>query len=619
MSSGFDLDKIFDQIEQLRDDEQTEEAIYEFYQNMISIPATNPELIETAKQIVSKKELNQLKKILKSTEKHYLIRAWAAEFLTLLGGKNELPTLEYELFKRKNQENEIYNAIVRGLSSLLSDIDVHTRTELLLKVLEQDIDQYLDCAEELMNYKENSMSPIEDAFLAEGAGLLNIIENKDNLKYFKQNLDILEKVFVEFFNNIHLVRETPSILYYLSQILDQLGERDLIVRLLEKNLSDPTLSPDYKSRFLHFARLYGTPELALFQLLPIFNDLNEESVVITLGEIGRRNPDSELMKKMVEPLTKNMLNRLDLTAKFVEHPPPSIGGEMVIDRMGLQYLRTLEYIQGLKETATYIASLIIKSDDEKKRQLLMSVLGWLKEKNGAFNEFKRYFFEGTKLEHKRAEDAMTQMGFSDAVKLLVAQSNKEIYANYVAKPIEEIETKSLKLLDDTVTQIKSGYGTINLMGKVVFFLGIVIVAIGAIIVLFGRADPVQMIGGSGSVLLGLTTILINFTRGPVKIVQEALADLVQVETAFLGYIRRSGLASYVFLREYLNKTDPNIQVFNAAKTEMKSAAGDALLLIELYSGGSEFFANFSEEQKKSLLNLVLSGSSSEVKTEDLTN
>jgi hypothetical protein len=283
------------------------------------------------------------------------------------------------------------------------------------------------------------------------------------------------------------------------------------------------------------------------------------------------------------------------------------------EALNMKLLRTIEQIQGESKTAEYVVAKVMETPDINQCEYF-DTLAFLADKETAYAKLEEYFFKGKRDERKKAEEAISRMGLSQAVDLLVNKQVTEIFSEYIAKPITKIEDQSLEILKTTVEQTKKTYLVNTIMSVVVFSVGISVVIFGAALALMGTSDPTQLWIGSGSIIAGILTTMITFVKGPINVVQGALADLAQVETAFLYNVRSTGLASFAFLKEYLKEDKPDIGILEKCTAKMKDSAKETMLLIELYGGGNDTIKDYIKEKKDDLIKALMKPSEEKTST-----
>ena len=87
------------------------------------------------------------------------------------------------------------------------------------------------------------------------------------------------------------------------------------------------------------------------------------------------------------------------------------------------------------------------------------------------------------------------------------------------------------------------------MSTIFFVFGLLIIATGICVALFG--DVGGEVWGSMFGLGGITSAVSLFYTGPLNRIAQSVRDLVQLETAFLGYIRVIGEIDSAFQWNYL--------------------------------------------------------------------
>lgn len=129
------------------------------------------------------------------------------------------------------------------------------------------------------------------------------------------------------------------------------------------------------------------------------------------------------------------------------------------------------------------------------------------------------------------------------------------------KRVQQFDEQALTIFTDTVAEAKRGF-------KISIGMSVVIFAMGVILILAALLQGLHMysksLDGTPPTVAfavipfltggaGLASILTMFYRGPLERVERAVANLVQTEIAFLGYIRQVTQISAMFEREYLKE------------------------------------------------------------------
>ncbi|MGD1993378.1 MAG: HEAT repeat domain-containing protein, partial [Anaerolineae bacterium] len=494
----------------------------------------------------------QLARILRDVENRPTVaRGWAATMLGYLGGKAELKTFERELF-RSEQDPTVRRWIINGIYRTESV----QGARIIARAIREDPDPDVRRRAILRLQWLAELSPLHKAEARRQAGKALIDRLSDTDSNCARQAALTLGVVGEERALPHLIAALQKDWLLWSAIagLGYLGDPRAVSHLTD---------------FLQHEN----------------SDIRAEAI-FAQGEIGRRAPGAEALQKAVQPL---------------------LG---VLDRQNevesLQALRALEGILGPQKTANLIAGMAIQPDESQRHPGLLRGLSWLVDKESAFAALKDKLYDGNEAERRAAEKALRSMGLAQAVEVLVRKRVGELYREYYAEPIKRLEDSSLVLLEDTVQQVKRSFWISAGMSVITFAVGIGVLVAGTVFALRSDADPAQLFAGAGGIIAGILTVLGNFAVGPLRNIQKALADLAQVETSFLSFIRRIGLASLTFAHEYLQKEKPDPKMLQLATNSMKEATQDTLLMIEVFSGGGDSIDKvLKEEESANALRAIL--------------
>lgn len=106
-------------------------------------------------------------------------------------------------------------------------------------------------------------------------------------------------------------------------------------------------------------------------------------------------------------------------------------------------------------------------------------------------------------------------------------------------------------LKGTIRRIESTQKRIILLNTVFFFFGLAVIGSAIYVALFTKAGG--EVWGSMMGVGGLTSLLSMFYTAPLDKITRSVRDLIQLETAFLGYIRVVGAADSAFQWQYIEK------------------------------------------------------------------
>lgn len=107
----------------------------------------------------------------------------------------------------------------------------------------------------------------------------------------------------------------------------------------------------------------------------------------------------------------------------------------------------------------------------------------------------------------------------------------------------------IRILSETVQQLQRTHARVETISTILFAAGLIVFAVGVGAVVAGReAVWATVIGGLG----GVAAFAAVFWTGPIERISTSVADLVKLETAFLGYIRVIGEIDSFFQMQYLD-------------------------------------------------------------------
>src|SRR5687768_14516095 len=113
----------------------------------------------------------------------------------------------------------------------------------------------------------------------------------------------------------------------------------------------------------------------------------------------------------------------------------------------------------------------------------------------------------------------------------------------------------VEILKDTINQMKSTHRRVQNMSTILFCAGLVMLAFGIIFIFRGQAAWGTLISGTG----GIASLAATFWTAPLDKMSRSVRDLVQLEAAFLGYIRVIGELDSAFQMQYLDMLAGNKQ------------------------------------------------------------
>ena len=151
------------------------------------------------------------------------------------------------------------------------------------------------------------------------------------------------------------------------------------------------------------------------------------------------------------------------------------------------------------------------------------------------------------VQKSRAHILLEQIGGQQAIDVIVQHRIDALQE--AGSRVQEFDKQAQAIFQETISDAKQAF-TISLwMSGTIFVVGTLLLVVS--IYLMMQPNPTQQILGAGSGLAGLGSILAMFYKGPVERIEKSVANLVQTEIAFLGYIRQVTQITAMFEREYL--------------------------------------------------------------------
>ena len=158
----------------------------------------------------------------------------------------------------------------------------------------------------------------------------------------------------------------------------------------------------------------------------------------------------------------------------------------------------------------------------------------------------------------------------------------------------------IDLLKRTITKVEDTQKRIQFLNTAFFFFGLAVLALGIIVSLFG--DSGGAVWGSMLGVGSLTSAVSLFVTTPMKRISKSIKDLIQLETAFLDYIRVVGEIDTGFQWQYIEnmagKEGTDIEILiNETHKSMQKIISNTMALINKYSSDSEYI-NVQEIRSK---------------------
>ncbi len=172
-------------------------------------------------------------------------------------------------------------------------------------------------------------------------------------------------------------------------------------------------------------------------------------------------------------------------------------------------------------------------------------------------------------------------------------NRQEVLAEYYLEPSKRRSEQAAKILTGAVGEAKHTMWLIQVLSVATFTLGVVIVAGGLYVALSGRSTDQFL--GLFAAIGGIAGIIALLIKGPLNDIQNSVANLVQLETAFTNFIWELNLNSTYIQSQYVQEGIIANDVVAATVDRMESAMSTALKVIALYTeeGREQVFAHLN--------------------------
>ena len=184
-------------------------------------------------------------------------------------------------------------------------------------------------------------------------------------------------------------------------------------------------------------------------------------------------------------------------------------------------------------------------------------------------------------EESRAQSLLEQIGGQQAVNILI---NRRLDTLRLANSrVEKFDDQALIIFNKTIGEARRGFTISLLMSGTIFLIGVILLVVSIYLLLQPNSTLVQQWFGIGGSLGGLVSILAMFYKGPLERIEKSVANLVQTEIAFLGYIRQVTQISAMFEREYLDNDNFNLDQLKKILEYTEHSIKEAMPLINKYT------------------------------------
>jgi hypothetical protein len=172
---------------------------------------------------------------------------------------------------------------------------------------------------------------------------------------------------------------------------------------------------------------------------------------------------------------------------------------------------------------------------------------------------------------------------------------QKVLADYYLEPSKRRSDQAAKILDDAVHEATDTMRIIQKLSVATFALGVVIVGTGILLVVTGDPGSAEKLLGLFASVGGMAGIITLLIKSPLNDIQNSIANLVQLETAFTNFIWELNLNSTYIQSEYVQEGVIGNDVVAATIERMESAMSTAMNVIALYTeeGRERVFAHIN--------------------------
>jgi IPT/TIG domain-containing protein len=129
-------------------------------------------------------------------------------------------------------------------------------------------------------------------------------------------------------------------------------------------------------------------------------------------------------------------------------------------------------------------------------------------------------------------------------------TRQELLAKYYLEPSKQRSEEASKILSDAVIDARLTLRVLRRLNIVVFIVGILLLVTGTIAALISDELATRLVGVLAGIG-GLAGVLFEMIKNPLDRIQNAMADLVQIETAFTAFIWELNLNGTFIQSQYV--------------------------------------------------------------------
>jgi hypothetical protein len=129
-------------------------------------------------------------------------------------------------------------------------------------------------------------------------------------------------------------------------------------------------------------------------------------------------------------------------------------------------------------------------------------------------------------------------------------ARQELLAKYYLDPSKQRSEEAAQILAHAVSDARQTLGVLRWLNIIVFIVGILLLLTGIATALISQELGTRVMGALAG-LGGLATILVEMINSPLDRIQNAMANLVQIETAFTSFIWELNLNGTYIQSQYV--------------------------------------------------------------------
>lgn len=129
-------------------------------------------------------------------------------------------------------------------------------------------------------------------------------------------------------------------------------------------------------------------------------------------------------------------------------------------------------------------------------------------------------------------------------------ARQDLLATYYLEPSKRQSEDAAKILSGAVNDAKNTLNLLQKMNIAVFLVGIILLVAGVLTSLLSQDAATRLVGGLTGIG-GLAGVIVQLIRNPLDRIQNAMANLVQLETAFTSFIWELNLNGTYIQSQYV--------------------------------------------------------------------